>query len=172
MKSGIELIEELLEQVKILNKRFEITEQNVKLLLGKANNPGLAAGDPGVQIMVNDAPVKIKSTVPEPDVSAVPIPIAVVPAQDSVPPNTSSARVTGKIKDKEGRVLSGINVRVYNIGDQMVKNTKTNRAGEWMCFLPAGKYYAKYRVEGQMTAHADFQVVEGQKIVRIGVREE
>lgn len=156
MKSGIELLEDLVEQVKILNKRFEITEQNVKLLLQKANSSSSTASQKPI-IMANDAPVKIKSVAPEPE------PVAL-----KMPPNSSNGtRVIGKIKDKEGRVLIGKEVKIYNIGNQLVKETKTNRAGEWMCFLPKGSYYAKYQVPGQMPTEASFQIAEGESIVRI-----
>lgn len=155
MKSGIELLEELIEEVRTLNKRFEITEQNVKLLLQKANTQPEAKP----MIMANDAPVKIKAAESEP-----PKPKGITADQI---PDDGKARVIGKIRDSEGRFLSGINVKVYNIGHQMVKNTKTNRAGEWTCFLPKGVYYAKYQVQGQAPMKADFNIEEGQKIIRL-----
>lgn len=153
MKSGIELLEELIEQVKTLNKRFEITEENVKLLLSKTNAQASVGGAP--KIMANDSPVKIKAVKPEKKKEPPKI------------PNDGMARIIGKIKDPEGRVISGLNVKVYNIGNQLVKDTKTNRGGEWMCFLPKGVYYAKYQVKGQTPMRADFRVEEGQKIIRI-----
>jgi len=156
MKSGIELLEELIEEVRTLNKRFEITEQNVKLLLQKSN---VQASEGKPMIMANDSPVKIKGVAPDPTSAAPKMPPQI--------PNDGMARVIGKIKDKDGRVVSGVNVKVYDVGNKMVKNTKTNRAGEWMCFLPKGVYYAKYQLKEQMPMKADFHVEEGQKFIRI-----
>lgn len=159
MKSGIELLKELIEEVKTLNRRFEITEQNVKLLLQKSNaQVPVPEGKP--MIMANDAPVKIKGVAPEPTAATLKMP----PPQL---PNDGMTRVIGKIKDPEGRIISGLSVKVYDVGNRLVKDTKTNRAGEWMCFLPKGMYYAKYQIKGQMPMKADFHIDEGQKFIRI-----
>lgn len=154
MKSGIELIEELIEEVQTLNKRFEITEQNVKLLLQKSNAPA-PEGKP--MIMANDAPVQIKAVERKPKELKMPPQI----------PDDGMTRVFGKVKNKDGRVISGLNVKVYNIGNKLVKDTKTNRAGEWICFLPKGTYYAKYQVKDEMPMKADFLVEEGQKFIHL-----
>jgi hypothetical protein len=158
MKSGIELIQELLEEVRTLNKRFEITEQNVKLLLQKVNvnvAPQQTIAQP--TILANDSPVKIKSVEPEPE-----------PAISELQKNANgSTRVIGKVQDGESRIISGLPVKIYNIGNQLVKDTKTNRAGEWMCFLTRGVYYAKYQLDGQMPTQVNFKVGDGQTIVRV-----
>lgn len=158
MKSGIELIEELLQEVKTLNKRFEITEQNMKLLLQKVNigailQPPITQTQP--TILANDSPVKIKSVVQEQEQTVL----------DST--KNSGTRVIGKVQDSQSRIISGLSVKIYNIGNQLVKDTKTNRAGEWMCFLPRGVYYAKYQLEGQMPTQVDFKVGDNQAIVRV-----
>lgn len=155
MKSGIELIQELLEEVRTLNKRFEITEQNVKLLLQKANS--VAQPIPQPTILANNNPVQIRSVAPEPE------PVVLETQKNS------GTRVIGKVQDSENRIISGLPVKIYNIGNQLVKDTKTNRAGEWICFLPRGIYYAKYQLEGQIPTQVDFKVSDGQTIVRVAM---
>ena len=49
----------------------------------------------------------------------------------------------------------------------MVKETKTNRAGEWMCFLPVGKYKAEYKLEGIVDSSVNFQIKSGQTLLRV-----
>jgi len=149
MKSGIELIQELLEEVKTLNKRFEITEQNVKLLLQKVNGQSQMAS---VVATISSAQIK-SAPIEEP---------TILP-----PKSTNGTRVIGRIQDDSGRIITGLPVKIYNIGNQLVKETKTNRAGEWMCFLPQGVYYAKYQLEGKMPSQVDFGVVKDQSIVRV-----
>lgn len=141
MKSGIEMLEEIANKLEVLDRRLTVIEQNTKEVLNRAN-------------MLASSP---KSA------------IAVAPAPEQAPPikkNTFTTRVIGKISNDD-KWVSGARVRVFNDKNQIVKETKTNRAGEWTCFLPVGQYGAEYFMEGLINANINFAVKDGEKIVRI-----
>ena len=156
-KSGLEMLEELIQKVNLLNKRFEVIEQNTKELMNRANGfekskrqeKPISPSEIGLQ------PV-ISSTVPNPIEGR---------ALESKPKNTT--KVIGKIKGKDNKYLSGVFVKVFNQAGEIVKETKTNRAGEWMSFLPPGRYGAEYLLENIIHANVNFNVLEGQKILRV-----
>jgi hypothetical protein len=79
----------------------------------------------------------------------------------------TTTRVMGKIKDTNGRFISGVNVKVSDKNGQVVKETRTNRAGDWMCFLPPGQYDAEYYLKNIVHNNVRFNVEEGQTVFRV-----
>jgi hypothetical protein len=152
MKSGIEMIENLCRKVELLNKRFEIIEQNTKELLNRAN--GFTKPVPQQDV----SKPSIASTAPVPQIAEE------QPKEQKAP---NSIKVMGKIKNKEGKSVSGVNVKIFNSNNQVVKETKTNRAGDWMCFLPPGKYGAEYFLENVIQANVGFNISPEQKLLRV-----
>jgi len=118
-KSGIDLLKELIDEVKLLNRRYIVIEQNVKELLARSNTAH--SNMQSTEIKVNNKPITIKSTVPIPQVEHN---------------KFNEVKVIGKIKNNENKFLSGVLIKIYDEKNNIIKNTKTNRAGEWMCFLP------------------------------------
>jgi hypothetical protein len=53
-------------------------------------------------------------------------------------------------------------VTIVNANNVVVKQTKTNRAGIWMSYLPPGHYSAEFIKEGMQPSFKIFQVLEGQ----------
>ena len=49
----------------------------------------------------------------------------------------------------------------------IVKETKTNMAGEYLCFLPAGKYVIEYFLENVINTGMEFTVAPDQKLLRM-----
>jgi hypothetical protein len=52
--------------------------------------------------------------------------------------------VFGHVKGKEGKAVSGVEVKITNSSGQQVKVTKTNMAGKWMAHLSPSRYSIKY----------------------------
>jgi len=151
MKSGIEMLEELKESLDLLNKRYEVIEQNMKEILDRMN---------GFRVRQEaQAKPMIASTVPQPDIQAATI-------QTEKATAAGTTKVMGKIKH-ENRAVIGVSVKILDNQGQTVKETKTNRAGDWMCFLPAGRYKAEYKLEGILNASVNFKVTPGQKLLRV-----
>lgn len=161
MKSGLELLQEVLEKLDELNRRCAVIEQTMNIVLNNVNTQAAPSTKP--EIMINNKPAVIKSTVPEPTAPAKIAQTNNDPIQ-AMPDNT--ARVIGKIK-KEGKSVSGVQVKIFNSNNKVVKQTKTNRAGDWMCFLPVGQYAANYFLKDVIHANSVFTVGRGEKVVRV-----
>jgi len=159
-KSGLEMIESLLEKVELLDRRFITVEQNVKELLSRANG------------FVPNSKPSLKS---EPTIKQGPSILGTEPNATEInamnagamKSATNTTKVMGKIKNKEGKSLIGVNVTVVNESGDVVKQTKTNRAGEWMSFLPSGKYKARYFLEKMINTTVGFNVNPDQTLIRV-----
>lgn len=159
VRSGIEMIEELLEKVELLDRRYVIIEQMMKELLNRANGfekPGEVpqqAAAPSLKPQVN----------PQTNPQMKP---QMQSRQQFGQESNKTHKAVGKIKDKSGRMRSGVNITVYDDRNQVVKQTKTNRAGEWMAFLPAGRYSAEYYLKDEIHANVTF-AVQAETITRV-----
>lgn len=145
-KSGLELIEELAEKVSLLNKRLEIIEQNTKEILNRAN---------GFQS-------RAVATQPQQAVGLKP-----ATNVGSKPATVTGSKVMGKIKNDENKAVSGVHITITNKHGHIVKKTKTNRAGDWMSFLPPGKYEAHYFLKDMIDAKVGFIVTQEQRLIRV-----
>ncbi len=155
MKSGLELLEDLIDQVKLLNKRFEITEQNVKELLSRINLQKDTNSD---KIEINNKQATIKDgTQPQ----------LIIPQQDLKLMPKNVTKVTGRIKNKENKLASGVSVKVLDENLKIIKQTRTNMSGEWMCFLPPGKYAVEYFLQDVINAKLDVIISNGDRLINI-----
>jgi hypothetical protein len=163
VKSGIEMIEEILDKVNKLDKRLQTVEDNMKILLSRANN---------IEQLKPQQPVapKIKPMAegPKPSIDGV-TPSVTSSEGDAgaVKAATNTIKVMGKIKNQEGKALIGVNVTVVKENGEIAKKTKTNRAGDWMSFLPVGRYKARYFLDKMINTSVAFTVKPEQKLVRI-----
>ena len=143
------MLEELYEQVMLLSKRLSVIEQNTKELLGRANG----------------MPIIAKPTVGGPTIVALEPPPEMIEQPEKLAGATT--KVIGKIKNGEGKLVSGVRVRILNTRGNVVKETKTNRAGELICFLPPGSYRAEYFLENVINANVNFSIDGDEKVVRL-----
>ncbi len=173
-KSGIQMIEEIIEKVNLLDRRFTIVEQMMKELLNRTNGlaqpmcstesetvgpvPSIAASSPLPELQIKPT---IRSGNKEPPKE---LKIGDAPKGDV---EIKSSKVMGKIKNSDGRVVSGVNVKIFDGNNKIVKTTKTNRAGDWMCFLPPGKYGAEYFLKNMINSNVVFNVTPGQTLLRV-----
>lgn len=164
-KTGLDVLVELVEQVKLLNKKLDILDQNVKVLMNTQRQvPTIAPAKPQIQ--------QIQPAQPTP------------PKQHLVSPNDPS-RFKGKSEPAgipvSGRVVLMIDgkstpipdcqIMIYDARDQVAKQTKSNRAGTWLCTLKPGKYVAEIagQFKGQQleTQNKTFELLEGQKLCEV-----
>jgi len=156
-KSGIEMLKHIQESVDLLNRRYEVVEHALKEALNRLNNFSAS-----VQPVEVSGKPKIVSTTPMPK----------APMEHTTDGSAvGSTKVMGKIKH-ENRAVIGVSVTVKNIQEQIVKQTKTNRAGDWMCFLPPGNYQVEYSLKNVIDAKVKFQVVSGQTLLRVAQPQE
>ena len=170
MKSGIEMIEEVLVKIDLLDRRFTIVEQMMKELInrtsGLAPPPSCNVSEEGKK-PVGPSP-SIGASNPLPELQIKPgssKQIGASPGDNKT--GLVSSKVMGKIKNSDGRAVSGVDVKVYDEKNSIAKQTKTNRAGEWMCFLPPGRYSASYFLKDMINANVSFSITPGQTLIRV-----
>lgn len=148
-KSGMQMLEELCEQMMLLGKRLTVIEQNTKELLGRANGMAVVSKPVPAGPMITSSQVSPEKT------------------EQPEKPAGATTKVIGKIKNSEGKLVSGVRVRIFGAQGNVVKETKTNRAGELICFLPPGTYKAEYFLENVINANVSFSIGGTEKVVRL-----
>jgi hypothetical protein len=86
---------------------------------------------------------------------------------NAIKATTNNTKVMGKIKNREGKALIGVKVTVVKENGEVVKQTKTNRAGDWMCFLPPGIYKARYFLDKMINTRVSFSITPDQTLIRV-----
>jgi hypothetical protein len=136
-KTGLEVLVDLVEQVKLLNKKFDVIDRNIKMLMNA--RPKEEPAKQVQQIQQIDPPKApgmrfgFEKTGPTTAPSAT----------------TPGAMVSSKVAVMLGSTATPIIdavVKIYDANDALIKETKTNKAGEWRAKLSPGKYVAN--IEG------------------------
>jgi hypothetical protein len=168
-KSGIEIIKEIQEKITLLEKRFTNIEFMMKELLNRSN-----VGEKPAQIKPTISATEIKKTVVVPQSIAVtktierqPVKIGDFPAGPAASSPNSKTKIIGQIKNKDGRFVSGVSVKIFDANKQMIKETRSNKSGEWMSLLPSGKYRAELYLENMIDGVVEFSALPGQTLVRV-----
>jgi len=177
-RSGIEMLSELLVEVKTLRKEVKVLEQNVKKIanatkvseiatkaLGtplkdwiKPNNPTIEAVS-GRSIDKKNLRFKFESV----DASKT---------KQEQPRfrKPIMCMCQGKMiitKNGKSVPLSGLDVKIFDDKDNLTKETKTNKAGTWMSQLPPGNYIAN--IEGKFN-NQDLYPVNLSFVVKKGMQ--
>lgn len=186
-KSGIEMLEEILQRLVTLEKRLDIMDKNIKTiansskladLLTKASGTPLdgfsRASKPGIpRAVVPDVKKQVEQIKQKAEgfknfsfqsTDAAKSGIDRASHRSSRP---KGIMVKGRLKIDKGTgpiPLPGVSVTIYDPNDKVVKKTKTNRAGLWMSQLAPGKYVALFEgmVEGKklQSQNKNFEVPE------------
>ena len=146
-KSGMELLEELCEKIELLSRRFDVIEHNTKQILNR------------LEIKTEQKQI-IAIAKEGPKISQV-----VQPVKEEVQ-KSGTSRVMSKLK-KDNKMLAGVFVKIINNNNEIVRETKTNRAGEWQCFLAPGQYKAEYSLENVINTSVIFNVTPDQQLLRV-----
>lgn len=164
-KSGIEMLEEILHRLDILDKRLNVMDQNIKAIANSAKISELVTKLAGT-------PLDNWSRVNKPKVSDVKEKIAAVKegfanfkfeSADAAKSNVDKVlaekkrlkptqimvrgKMVANLAGNQPLPLSNISVKIYNAKDELVKETKTNRAGQWLSQLAPGEYVALFEGE-------------------------
>lgn len=160
VKSGIDMISELLNEVKMLRKEVKVLDQNIKKIANSAKITEIATkalntplkdwvkpNSPRIEAVNKNLIDKknLRFTFESVDASKT----------KQQPPNRSAKQATacmcqGKMivtKDGKPVPLSGLIVKIFDDKDNLVKETRTNKAGVWMSQLSSGNYIAN--IEGK-----------------------
>jgi len=187
-KSGIEMLEMILARLDFLEKKIDVLDQNIKRVAnstkmaeminkavgtpveawGKANKPKIQAAE-----IKDNKTAEPKSGMRfkfEPtDASKVTQPAVVTPAKRTVQA-VHNVVVKGKMVTVSGDKsipLTEVAVKIFDAKDKLVKETKTNRAGQWISHLPPGKYIAEmsglFNGQELIPQNINFEIPEGVK---------
>lgn len=164
-KSGIDMLSDILREITLLRKEVKVLDQNIKKIANSTKVAEIAA-------KALNTPLKdwIKPNAPRPKIEAATKPKPGEISQKNMrfkfetvdasktkqeAPNRSS-RVSDKKCICEGNMvaeysgktlpLPGLDVKIFDDRDNLVKETKTNRGGKWMSQLGPGNYVAN--IEG------------------------
>jgi hypothetical protein len=151
-KTGLELLEEINEKLELLTRRFEVIEHNTKQIMNRLNLSEVKS-EPKIEKVVSvakkDGPTIAQSEQPK---------------KEEVNQN-GNTRVMGKLK-KDNKMLFGVVVKILK-ENSLVRETKTNKAGEWQCFLTPGNYKAEYFLDNVINTNIIFTVTPEQQILRV-----
>lgn len=146
-KTGLEILSELIGQVKEMNKKLDLLDTNVKTLINGSKNNNTSN--------INNKKICGITNVSEKDL------IKNIEKKQLV-------MVSGKIAmvlEGEVRLIKGINIKIYDEKNKMVKETRTNYGGCWSAGLVPGKYVAeitgKFKEKELIPQNKNFIVPEG-----------
>lgn len=120
-KSAIDAIYKIEEKINELEKRFKSTDGKLDLILAKLDK--LSRPTPVVKIdsqQKNVSQQKVKKLL------------------------LGAVKVFGHIVNKGKKPLVGVQVKIYDESNELVKDLKTDDNGYWEVRLPAGRYGVEY----------------------------
>ncbi len=190
-RSGIEILEELLSEVKTLRKELKILDQKVAHIANSAKISEIADKVLGTKFedyarskpkIVSDAPKsKTQSAAPahkgiknftfESSDAAKIGQVITDRNRNLVQKQTLvSGKMITQVSGKEV-ALAGLQVKIYDKTDKLVKETKTNKGGTWMSHLPVGQYVAniegKYKDQDLVPINLRFEVKAGMETLEV-----
>lgn len=190
-RSGIEILEELLSEVKTLRKELKILDQKVAHIANSAKISEIADKVLGTKLEdYTRSKPRVVSDGPKPKAQPT------APAHKGIKNFTfesSDAAKTGQVLSDRSRnlvqkqtlvsgkmitqisgkevALAGLQVKIYDRTDKLVKETKTNKGGTWMSHLPAGQYVAniegKYKDQDLVPINLRFEVKAGMETLEV-----
>lgn len=179
-RSGLDILEEILQRLDRIEQQLRVQDQNLKriansakiadlvtrasnTLLGDFTRANKSIGDEvkkEIDRVKNETQEKMRFNFESSDAAkqggAPDSRRRGARAVAAAPPNKpSTIMCKGKMLVQNGEEtvpIPGLAVKIFDAKDQLVKETKTNRAGHWMSQLPPGQYVVSY--EGDFKGQA------------------
>lgn len=161
-KSAIDLIYEMHEMLQNLEAKVSLMEKNINFLNDKTNGNLMQA----LSTNMPQLPKGVEVESVQQEQSQPPVPPATAVSTSQAAPRLNT-RVTGQFHDTRNKPISGVEVRIINANNDVVKETRTNKAGRWTSFLPPGQYSVEFMKEGMQPMFRVFDVLEGQAEIEI-----
>ncbi len=160
-----QILEEILKKISTIVQQIVILDKNIKTIANSIKSSNITDKTPVVVLPEKVAPAVNKIAPADKNISgfrhfkfesadASKNNTGEVLAQKQRPSTNNNIVVKGKMMtNNDGKVipLPGVSVKIYDDKDALVKETKTNRGGEWRVFLPPGKYVSLFegKLDGQ-----------------------
>jgi len=179
-RSGLDLLEEILQRLDRIESQLKVQDQNLKRIANSAKIADLvtrATGTPfndfarantsigddvkrEIEKVRSETQGKMRFNFESSDGAKQGLaPDArrrgarAVAAEAPTKPSTIMCKGKMLVQNGEDTVpIPGLAVKIFDAKDQLVKETKTNRAGHWMSQLPPGQYVVSY--EGDFKGQA------------------
>jgi len=166
-ESAVDVIFELRDMLAAQQKEIKLLQASLNLISGKVNKtlfPDFTSPQ-GVPVAAGT----IQPVVPDVEDNShlYQEPAPAPPTPKPVPQQKRNVKVFGHFDDDAGKPLAGVTVRIMDANNNVVKQTKSNRAGLWMSFLPPGEYIAEIIMSGMQPEARQFQLFDGQKEVEV-----
>jgi hypothetical protein len=180
-KSAIDIIYEMHDMISKMQNKINALEKNNMLLTDLLAKQAMGNHDVirGKESLISSQPKVEATLVSTPAIentsasnTTAPLTTSSVPiiVQAGADNKEQSIKIFGTLKDKEGKILHSIPVAIVDAKtNTAVKTTKTNRAGEFMSFLPAGKYIAVATFDNNQQKFKSFDINKGMKDVEVSI---
>lgn len=173
-KSGLELIKELIEKVENVSKKLDVLDQNVKKIANSAkvselinkasesNINGWAKPKANIEaVNPSEKPKGMRFNLEPKDASKL------KSGELSKPPMIMTKGKVITYIDNKAVLLPGVVIKIYDKKNALIKETKTNGAGEWRAGLYSGKFVmeitGKYKGNELAPVNKIFEVPDGVK---------
>lgn len=198
-KSGMEILEELVQEVKRLNQKVDVMDRLLKQVANSAKISEIATKalntplknwaqhvvspkkNNQAQAVSKEAVQGAKEAAPSEGMRFKFEPTDAARLQQEAPNRAARRTVEPVMCMCEGKMvasnkgqnvpLPGVSVSIFNDKDELVKQTKTNRAGSWMSKLSPGRYVAlcegKYQGKALYPININFEVKPGMEKLEV-----
>lgn len=148
-KTALEIILELPSILKRMEARINVLDTNLKILNSKLNKIKSASVPDQVTKEVEEIATEVDS-IKKSFPTATPGPIGDVEKTEvwnakkqSESPNKlvlGPIKVYSTIRTASGKPVDGMDINIFDISNDLIRQLKTNKDGYWECKLPSGKY--------------------------------
>jgi hypothetical protein len=100
-----------------------------------------------------------------PDNGVTKLPYKEVDLNPSLKPaqNQTQVIIRGRLKERDGQSVSGVEVKVFDASDICIKKTKTAATGEWLAMLPPADYTIEFSKPGMKPLLKTITVIPGRR---------
>lgn len=168
-RSGLDMLEEVLLRMDRLEKQNAMMERLIKQIANSAKISELTQKT--MEKMVRE---KVSKARAEPFDPTKMLDVSKEKSGVVQKKKIKSCACQGNLIIQDGKKeipLPDMHVMIMNDRDELIKETKTNRAGAWMAWLPPGKYvmFAQGEYHGQEVypVNINFEVKEGVESLKV-----
>jgi len=148
-KSAVDVIYNLEKLVKKIDMRLNVIDGNIKLLNNKILKLQKAVN------ILSDTP---KTT--NENVSGMPSDAIIKSGKKSDLFVTGPIKTFGRIRTKERKPISDVEVFIYNENGDVIKTRRTDSEGYWEVRLPVGKFGVEYKRKGFKSVNLTIRLLD------------